>query len=236
MAWLKKSPGNPQCGFQGNAKSVPQASCRTAQQKRTNLKLMLGQVVNYCPIISRKSIVKNLTSMSSIWQAIHLHYGFRSTGTPLLDFNNIKLAPDKHPEDLYQCLMSFIDDNLLSANSSISHHGEVPGSDEEMSPTPENLVVLTWLRLVHIDLPSLIKQHYSTELRSRSLASLKPEISQALDSLLEEIHTTADTKILGSTALKLSVPSKRAPYRKTTKACNVVQSLVLPLVQTGWPQ
>ena len=68
--------------------------------------------------------------MSSIWQAIRLHYGFQSTGTPLLDFNNIKFDPDERPEDLYQCLMSFIEDNLLLGNGHISHHDETPTTDE----------------------------------------------------------------------------------------------------------
>ncbi len=37
---------------------------------------------------------------------------------------------------------------------------------------------------------------YGTELRSKILASLKPEISQALDSLLDEIQTVSESKIL----------------------------------------
>ena len=71
--------------------------------------------------------------MSSIWQAIHFHYEFQSTGTHFLDFNNIKLAPDKRPEDLYQRLISFIEDNLLLANDNISHDGKVPGSNPRKS-------------------------------------------------------------------------------------------------------
>ena len=100
---------------------------------------MLGQIANYCPVISRNTIVKNSTSMGSIWQAIRLHFGFQSTGSHFLDFNNITLAPAECPEDLYQRLMSIIEDNLLLANGNISHHGEVPGVDEEVSPTLENL-------------------------------------------------------------------------------------------------
>ena len=159
VTWLKKSPGSPRRGLQDDPDSVPQASRRTAQQKCTHLELMLGQIANYCPVISRNTIVKNSTSMSSIWQAIRLHFGFQSTGAHFLDFNNITLAPAERPEDLYQRLMSFIEDNLLVANGNISHHGEVPGADEEMSPTLESLVVLTWLRLVHPDLPSLNINH-----------------------------------------------------------------------------
>ena len=106
---------------------------------------MLGQIANYCPVISHNTIVKNSTSMSTIWQAIRLHFDFQSTSTYFLDFNNITLAPAERPEDLYECLMSFIEDNLLLANGNISHHGEVCCADEEMSPTLENLVVLTHL-------------------------------------------------------------------------------------------
>ena len=190
---------------------------------------MLGQIANYCPVISRNTLVKNSTSMSSIWQAIRLHFGFQSTGAHFHDLNNITLAPAERPEDIYQRLMSFIEDNLLLANGNISHHGEVPGAYEEMSPTLETLVVLTWLRLVHPDLPSLVKQRYGTELRSKSVASLKPEISQALDSILEEINNNADAKILRSTASKLRQPPPRGPYNRFQKASTKPQVKSCPL-------
>ena len=98
--------------------------------------------------------------------------------------------------------MSFIEDNLHVANSSITHHGDAITADEELSSTLENLVVLIWLRLIHPDLPGLVKQRYGTELRSRTLASLKPEISQASDSLFEEIRSTADSKVLRSNSAR----------------------------------
>ena len=141
---------------------------------------MLGQIANYCPVISRNTIVKNSTSVTNIWQAIRLHYGFQSTGAHFLDFNSIHLEPGERPEDLFQRLNSFVEDNLLKAGGTIRHHGEIPNADEDMSPSLENFVVLTWLRLIHSDLPMLVKQRYGTELRSQTLASLKPEISQAL--------------------------------------------------------
>jgi hypothetical protein len=113
--------------------------------------------------------------MRAIWQAIRAHsYGFQSTGAHFLDFNNIRLEPDERPEDLYQRLLSFIDANLLTANGNIRHHGEDVSTDEELTPSPENIIVLTWLRLIHADLPTLVKQRYGTELRSQTLASLKP--------------------------------------------------------------
>ena len=60
----------------------------------------------------------------------------------------------------------------------------------------ENFIVLTWLKLIYPELPKLVKQRNGTELRSRILASIKPEISQALTSLLDEIRTADDAKIM----------------------------------------
>ncbi|MCG8047829.1 MAG: retropepsin-like domain-containing protein, partial [Candidatus Thiodiazotropha endolucinida] len=195
-SWLKKSSTTPLRGFADDGETIPEASRRTAAQKSTHLDLMLGQIANYCPIISRNTIVKNSTSVNQIWQAIRLHFGFQSSGSHFLDFNSIQLDPGERPEDLYQRLNSFVEDNLLKSNGSIRHHGDIPEYDEDMSPTLENFVVLTWLRLVHPDLPALVKQRYGTELRSQTLSSIKPEISQALDSLLEEIHASSESKVL----------------------------------------
>ena len=210
FVWQKKTNAQPLRGFVDDGEEVAEANRRTAAQKCTHLDLMLGQIANYCPVISRNTIIKNSTSINNIWQSIRLHFGFQSTGGHFLDFNNIHLEANERPEDLYQRLASFVEDNLLHAGGNISHHGEIPEADEELSPSLENFIVLTWLRLIHRDLPNLVKQRYGTDLRSQTLASLKPEISLALDSLLDEIHTATDSKILRASL-------KDRPFKKTFK-------------------
>ena len=79
-----------------------------------------------------------------------------------------------------QRLMSNIEDKLRIAYGHITHHAEAVADNEEKSPTFENMMVHSWLRLADRDLPNLVKQRYATELRSRSLTSIKPVISQAL--------------------------------------------------------
>ena len=59
---------------------------------------MLGQTEIFCPVISRNTIVKNSTSVKSIWQAIRAHYGFQSTGAHFPAFASIKLDADERPE------------------------------------------------------------------------------------------------------------------------------------------
>ena len=90
--------------------------------------------------------------------------------------------------------MAFVEGTLLHANS-LSHHDDVTTEDEELTPTLENFIVLTMLRLINPELPKPVKQRYGTELQSRTLASIKPEISQALTFLLDEIRTANDAKI-----------------------------------------
>ena len=177
VTWQKKSANTPLRGFTDNGEAVPLTRRHTAIQKNMHLELMLGQVANFCPVISQNSTTKNSTSINSIWRSIRAHYGFQSTGSHFLNFSNIKLEADERPEDLYQRLMSFTEDSLLVTNGNITNHGDVIAVDEEMTPTLENMVVLIWLSLVHRDLPNLVKQRYGTELRSKTLASMKPEIS-----------------------------------------------------------
>ena len=83
----------------------------------------------------------------------------------------------------------------MKQNGGIGHHGENLTEDEELSPTLENVVILTWLRLLHKDLPRLVKQRYGTELCSRTLATIKPEKSQALSSLLDEVQVV-DARVM----------------------------------------
>ena len=137
----------------------------TAQHKVNFLELMLGQIANYCLIISRNTLVKNSTSIQFIWHTIKHHFEFQVTGALFIDFADIHLEEDEHPEDLYQRLMAFVDDILLQANS-LSHHGDLVTEDEGLTPTLEEFVVLTWLKLIHPELPKLVKQRYGTELRS----------------------------------------------------------------------
>ena len=65
--WLKKSSTAPNIGLKPDGDDVPTTRRLTAFQKNLHLDLMLGQIPNFCPVISRSSIVNNSTSISSVW-------------------------------------------------------------------------------------------------------------------------------------------------------------------------
>lgn len=70
-----------------------------------------------------------------------MQYGFQSTGAQFLQFNNIRLEPGERTEDLHQRLNSFVEDNLVWADGSTHHHGELPRAYKKLSPSLENFVV-----------------------------------------------------------------------------------------------
>lgn len=186
---------------------------KTRVAKLADLVLMLEMVANWANVISRQSMIRNSTSLDSIWQMICAHYGFQISGIYFLDLADMKQEHSEKHQDLYQRLVAFVEDNLVVKDGPLSHHGEKRiEEDEDMTPSLENMVVMIWLKLIHKDLPRLVKQKYGTELRSRTLASIKPDISVALDSLLNELQS--DTKVLraGSRPLNRSGNYKGTRY------------------------
>ena len=194
VTWLKSTAATPSRGFTDDAADVQHR--KTKEEKCATLNLMLGQIANFATVISRNQIIKSSVSLNDIWDRIRQHYGFHTTGSRFLDLANVKLQPDERPEDLYQRLVSFIDDNLLTTDSTVTHHLARVDRDEEVSPSLENVTVLLWLERLHVGLPGLVKQRYGAELRNKTLASIKPEISQALSSLMEELSVAEDSRVM----------------------------------------
>jgi hypothetical protein len=64
--WSRKSRNNTFCGFTG-----PDAANLAAR-----LELMLGLIATAAPVLSRHTIIKTSTSLSSIWEALWRYYGF----------------------------------------------------------------------------------------------------------------------------------------------------------------
>ena len=89
-SWKRKTRDNPLRGFEDDDGSAPVHSRRTAVQKSAALDLMLGQIANFCPVISRNTITKLSTSLGDIWQSIRLHYGFQTSGAHFIDLVNVR--------------------------------------------------------------------------------------------------------------------------------------------------
>ena len=63
VTWGKNTKPDPLRGF--NDADVSVNSRRTAAQKVTIFEFMLGQIANYCPVLSRNIIVRNSTAVKT---------------------------------------------------------------------------------------------------------------------------------------------------------------------------
>ena len=230
--WKPKSANNPNRGLRNDADSVPADRWKSASQKVTLLDLMLGQIANYANVVSRSCIVRQSTSLNFIWQKIREHYGLQTTGAYFLELANIKLRPGEKHEDLFQRLMAFYEDNLLTTESGISHHGSKLTCDEDLTPSLENTIVLIWLQLLHPGLPQLVRQRYGPDLRHCTLASLKPEISSSMSSLLDELHAMEESRVLRAAPPKSArpFPSSRPRRLASNKSCVLCKTAGRPNV------
>ena len=128
------------------------------------------------------------------------------------------MLPNEHHEDLYQRIMAFFEYHLLTANGNLTHHGESIDTDEDLSPTLENTIVVLWLKTIHPGLPQLVKQRFGPELRNKTVASLKPEISLATSSLLDELKSIEENRVLRAATPFPTRPRSSHPKR-TVKSC-----------------
>ena len=144
------------------------------------------------------------------------------------DFSILKLEADECPEYLFQRLLAFVEDNLLGEDGGVKHHNENLTEDKELSlhNSFDNFIVLTWLRLNHQNLHNLVNQRYGTELSTRTIASIKPEISQTLNSFVEELRSSKEARVMRTAAASAigninrfskSKPQSRRP--NTQKTC-----------------
>ena len=66
VQWLKKTRARPLRRLENDGDSVPLTRRLSTHQKVNFLELMLSQIANYCPIVSRSTLVKNSTSLKYI--------------------------------------------------------------------------------------------------------------------------------------------------------------------------
>ena len=66
VQWQKKSKASPSRDFTNDGEDIPERIRKTKEQKSNLLDLLLGQIANYCPLISRNTIVRNSTSIEQV--------------------------------------------------------------------------------------------------------------------------------------------------------------------------
>ena len=191
FAWQKKSVTNR--GLADDAEGT--ANRKTAVQKNIQLESMLSIIAQFCPSLLRGDVIKKSTSLKWIWQRVRKHYSFSQSEVNFLKLSEIHREPEERYETFYQRIVAHLDDNLLTAESGITHDGEIVTTNEEMSPTTERLAVYLWLTLIDSRLPAYVSRVYAHDLASRTCKEIQPQICEAMDSLLAELSAQEDSLV-----------------------------------------
>lgn len=148
---------------------------------------MLGFVANFAPIIARSIIVSESCSLADIWQFIRDHFNIETSGAHFCRLSKIIKAPGETPNDLYQRMFAFVQDNLLKIGSPVQHQGKENVKDESMQPTPRTFITFFWMFMLHRDLPSLVAQRFADLLATKNLAAARSTIAKAIPEMLVEL-------------------------------------------------
>ena len=122
----------PDRGFtndSGDEAAVTPENRMNAAAKAALLNVVLGAVSTFAPVISSKFIKHQSTSLESIWSRLRSYYGFRRTGSRILDLMSFRLEVNESRESLYERMYSFLDDQLLTTSGGILHEGVAPRDD-----------------------------------------------------------------------------------------------------------
>lgn len=91
--------------------------------------------------------------------------------------------------------MEFFLSHLQSVGNGMKHKGKQP-TNEDMTASLENLITYIWLKLIHPDLPALVKQEYGVQLKDQTLASIQPGIALSMRSLLSKLDHHTDLPVI----------------------------------------
>ena len=153
---------------------------------------LLEQIANFAPTIPRNDIVRDSANLQDVWGKIRLYFNLEKSGALANECWSVKRKPDETPQALFARLKQTYDENLITSHG-LAHVDGPLEEDEEMSPSLHSTLILHWLNILHPQLRDAVTSRFSTQLRSRTYASLFPEISRSVCSLLEELNGEAAT-------------------------------------------
>ena len=88
--------------------AVPEDVRMSAAQKSAVLRVLLGSISTFAPVISNKFITEQATCLDDVFDRLRSHYGFRVTGGRLLELSQFSLLPNESHEALWERMSAFI--------------------------------------------------------------------------------------------------------------------------------
>ena len=161
---------------------------------------MLAYLAQYAPSVLYRDITIRSTSLDSVWTTIRQWAGLKASGCKHYTYYQLRESFDRNgdlsPNDFFFALRNGKEDCLLLSRTNggtVRFNGEIPATDEDLTPTLESDVVLDWLHaLGGSKLVDHVFRMFSKELETESLSDIRQRISECLSSLLSESEIQAE--------------------------------------------
>ena len=106
---------------------------------------------------------------------------------------------------------------MLTTDGGVLHNNIKQEHNEVLTPTLLNVLVTIWLYIINPVLPAMIKQRFSTQLRSCTLFTIREEVSEAIPVLLSELEDKESS--INRTGSFQKTKPKRKSFSNSRRNC-----------------
>ena len=176
-----------------NAKKVKLLNQRNAQLGR-----MLQHIVSFVHYTEADDIDQASTSVEWIFKYLKQHYNIEAKGSNFLKITEHTFKSGVSPQVFYKQFRAGFLNNLRKQGEVMTHKGgKVLVSDEVLTPSFEDAIVLWTLEKIDPRLPKKVRRDYEHRLTgSTYLIDLQVSIFQSIPTMLEEIDKQVEINAL----------------------------------------
>ena len=170
----------------------------------TKLNARIRQLNNYLTIIAGccskdqyMLVIRQATSLDWIWSELQIIYQHEHKGKQFLGIVDINWNPDKDSAiSIYNSYRAKIMENLKPAGTTIQWKNTVLKTQESISPTFEDHILLTTLHLIDSRLPGKVREIYGPRIENgKFLMDLKMDILTNVSKILADMNDDNDAHV-----------------------------------------
>ena len=198
------NPHNDQ--YDGAARDADLAELLTS--RNSQLSKFITHITMLCPYTLTNNISQISTSFDWINTYLEQYYNIRKQGAHFFSINSIRYTAGDSYQNFYMELHGALEDSLRKEGAVLLYkNNDVLEEDEELSPTLENFIVLTWLERIDPRLPDKTAATFGHQITGNtSLRDLQPEICVRIPAMLQELdEASANRAAIGAAAQDASV-------------------------------
>ena len=185
--------------------------------RNAQLAKFITHVATLCHHTENDDVTQHSTSLDWIFTYLKRHYGLETKGANFMNIAEHVYKKGTPYQTFYKQYRASFIDNLRKAGDVVKHRNDfVLTTDEALSPSFENAIVLWTLEKIDPRLPAKVKLNYGHQMTGdMTLKDVQPVVFEHIDILLEELDQSQTTKSLASqVALDSSVSLQAMTIRK----------------------